>query len=114
MYEGEKYSMANRLFEKKIELLQDENMVGFKSPMKLEYYLIESKIDDADEIDELSGKKVYGIEIVKKIDGLKDEMKAVKNLSCCIEKTKDVLEMLAKNSVTPVGLQFVLEDMIGI
>ncbi|MCX8130220.1 MAG: DUF6514 family protein [Clostridia bacterium] len=102
--------MVNRLIEKRIELIPDEHIIGFKSPMKLEYYLIESKLDD---MDELSGKKVYGIEIIKKVDGMKDEVKAVKNLSCNIEKTKDLFEKMVKNFVTPIGLPFILDDMIG-
>lgn len=105
------HNMINRLLEKSVELIPNENAMVFKSSMKLEYYLLESNSDD---MDELSGKKVYGVEIIKKVDGMNDEMQVVKNLSCCINKTKAVINKLAKNSVTPVSLRFILDDMIGV
>ena len=103
--------MSNKLLEKEVELLAEGSTVEFKSPMKLEYYLVESNAEDSDE---LLGQKVYGIEIVKKVDGAGEELGFVKNLSCCREKTEDILNLLANNTVTPVGLSFVLDDIIGI
>lgn len=102
--------MMNKLLEKKVELLPEEDVAGNKSPIKLEYYLLESDLDD---MDELSGKKVFGGEIIKKVDGMNDEMKFVRNLSCCIENTKAVIGKLAENTVTPVTLPFILDDLLG-
>ncbi len=102
--------MINRLLEKEIELVPDEGSLGILSPMKLEYYLTETCMDD---MDELSGQKVYGIEIVKRVEGLSNEKNSVINLSCCKESTMGILDKLITNSVTPVGLPFILDDMLG-
>ncbi|MCX7920688.1 MAG: DUF6514 family protein [Clostridia bacterium] len=103
--------MLNKYLEKKIELLPNENMIGFKNPIELEYYLLES---DNSDIDELSGKRVYGIEIVKKVNAMKVEEELVRNFSCCKEDTRQVLDKLANNTVTPVALSFVIDDILGL
>jgi len=103
--------MVSKFLERKVELLPNDGTISFKSPVELEYYLLESIASD---FEELNGKKVYGIEIIKKVDNMLVEEKYVKNFSCCKENTKAVLNKLANNTVTPAGLPFILDDMIGI
>ncbi len=103
--------MLNRSLEKRIELSNNEDLQGRKNSIELEYYLLESTLSDSEE---LTGKKAYGIEIVKKVSDTDIESKMVKNLLCCRESTRKILDKLADNTVTPVGLPFILDDMIGI
>lgn len=100
----------SRNLEKRIELKPDGQLIELSNPMELEYYLIET---DENDMDELKGKLTYGIEIVKRISENNIENKIVKNFSCCKENTRLLLNKLAENTVTPVGLQFVLDDLIG-
>ena len=102
--------MIKKLLEKEIEILTDENQILFNTPIKLEYYLLESELE---EIDEKKGEKVFGIEVIKKIQEINDEVISFKDFSSSLEKTKSILNTLAKNSVTPIGLPYVLEDIIG-
>ena len=103
--------MIKRLLEKEIEITTDENRILFNCPIKLEYYLLESIIE---ENDDLKGKKVFGIEIIKKIKGVNDEVKSFVEFSSNFEKTKNILDILANNSVTPIGLPYVLEDFVNL
>lgn len=101
--------MLNKHLQRKVELESVDSIVGFKGAIELEYYLIESEIKDHDE---LTGKKAFGVEIVKKADN-DIEIKTINNLSCCRENTIKLLDKLATNSVTPISLQCVIDDMIG-
>jgi Family of unknown function (DUF6514) len=103
--------MIKRKLEKEVEVTAEgyQNLSEF--PIKLEYYLLES---ETDEIDDLRGKKIFGIEVVKKMQGIEDEIKSYKDISCCEESTQNILNKLAINSVTPLGLPYVLDDLIGI
>lgn len=101
--------MINRYLQKKVELESVDNVIGFKGAIELEYYLIESEIKDHDE---LSGKKAFGVEIVRKIEN-EVETKTINNLYCCKESTINLLNTLAKNTVTPIGLPFIIDDIIG-
>jgi hypothetical protein len=103
--------MLKKYLEKKVQVLPSESVVGYRSSMELEYYLTESdnfKIEDTNE------NSVFGIEIIKKVDDIDVEVETIKNFSCCREETKHIVEKLADNLVTPVGLYFVLDDILGI
>ncbi len=99
-----------KYLEKKIEILTNEDSGDLKQNMELEYYLIESDINGFDGISE---EKVYGIEIIKKMEEERYECEMVKNYSCCADSVKSVLKKLASNTVTPVGLPFILDDLLG-
>lgn len=103
--------MLNKFLEKKIEITNEECLTVSEGFFELEYYLLESEIN---EIEDLAGQKVYGIEIVKRVNQIETENGTIKNFSCCKESTVKVLSKLADNTVTPVGLAFVMDDMIGI
>lgn len=100
--------MISKYLESKVELDLSE---GKDEKIQLEYYLIES--DFANSYD-YSGDKVYGIEIIKKDSDYHAESEIVRNLSSSKESTKGILNILAKNTVTPVELSFVLDDLMAL
>ena len=102
--------MYNRYLEKKLEFTTDEAILGRKIPIELEYYLIESNINDYNYD---LGEKEYGIEIVKKIDDSKFESEMLKAISPCIEDTRKLLNKLANNTVTPIEMPFVMDDILA-
>jgi len=77
--------------------------------VKLEYYLTES--DFSIEPD-LIPSKVYGIEIIKR-SGSSVDVHKVRNIGFCRECTRNILNTLARNTVTPVSVPFVLDDILG-
>lgn len=107
--------MITRIPKEKAELRYDGQLSRRGNAIYLEYFLIESEIED---IDELKGMKTYGIEIVKKTDEtFADsfaESAAVKNISTSKNKTEKIIQLLSDNYVTPVALDYVLEDIVGI
>lgn len=78
----------------------------------LEYYLLEKEIA-------LDGFSVntYGVEIVKTSKGednsVRREYRKVFDIFCTQKEAENVLDKLARNTVTPVCLLDVLENMIG-
>jgi len=103
--------MLSKYLEKRIEVMPDENSFSLSNPIELHYYLLES---DNSETEEFQSETVYGIEIVKIVNAKKIESGIVRNLSSCKKSTEFILNKLAKNTVTPVGMPFVLDDMIGV
>jgi hypothetical protein len=99
--------------DKKAELIPGSINMDLLTPMNLEYYLTEFIPEDVNDM-ELSGKRHYGIEIVKKVDGMKDEIQSVRSLSCDIEYTKAIFAKIVDNTVTPVCMFEILDDIVGI
>lgn len=91
------------------EVIQEEN-----KQIELEYYLVERE----EYSNQNSVGKKYGIEIVKKSiagnDRMKLESEYISDVSYCREDAKRILDILARNSVTPVVLAFVMDDIIGV
>lgn len=77
---------------------------------ELEYYLLTSETDDFGNEETLN---TYGIEIVKKVQGIFSESKRFENVHADKEKMKKLIGLLAENTVTPVSLQDILEDILG-
>ena len=102
--------MTNMYLVRKQQLVYGDN-AGPGYLMELEYYLSES---EADYGDELAGKKIYGIGIIKKSEDKCNEGMLIIDFSSCISRTKEVLKKLASNSVTPIALQSVLEDLVSV
>jgi len=100
----------SKCLERKLELIPNGEKSQFTNPIELEYYLTESEGYDCEELEE---KKVYGIEIVKTNGNKTEESKLIINFSCSKENTKRVLSRLIKNTVTPVSLPFILDDILG-
>lgn len=103
--------MYKRELEKRIEISAELENEDFKNQLVLEYYLIESEYDEQDEL----GKIItFGIEIDKVVDEQSTEMEIIRNFSCSKENTLEMIEKLAKNSVTPVSLRYIIDDMLGV
>ena len=67
-----------------------------------------------EEDEDFNSKKPYGIEVVKKqkIDGVTyREIKRVNDMSDDAENLKKLLSILYRNSVTPITVGDVLEDL---
>ena len=76
----------------------------------IEYYLLEGEVVDED----FDNKKPYGIEVMKKqmVDGVVyREIKTVKYMSDNCEYIRNLLGTMKENSVTPITVGDVLEDM---
>lgn len=101
--------MVSKYLKRKLKLGKEDDSFYY-NPMELEYYLTESRIDYRDE---LYGEKVYGISIVKRTNDICLEENFIPNFSCCINETGRVIEKLANNAVTPIGLEPVLDDLLG-
>lgn len=102
--------MTKMYLEKRL-LLEGSEETDLDFPIELEYYLVESDIS-APEVSD--GKKVYGIGIIKKTNEECSESSLIADFSCCISRTKEVLGKLVSNSVTPVALNYILEDIVGV
>lgn len=79
---------------------------GIKYPIKLEYYKTSG---------EENVQKIFGIEVIKTeyIDGnVKVESKEIKDITNDEQRENEILDLLKRNEVTPVGLQDVLEDLL--
>ncbi len=103
--------MVSKYLEKRVELLPDSSLNEFEKPFILEYFLLESEEND---YEELKGEKVYGIEIIKFISDTEVERSTVTNLSYNKEFAGNILNKLVYNTVTPVSVPFILDDIIGI
>lgn len=91
-------------------------VVDLKPKMKceqsvlVEYYMTEEEEND----ENYDGKRPYGIEVVKKqkIDGvIYREIKSVKGISSDFQKVNDLVALLYRNTVTPITVGDVLEDL---
>ncbi|WP_010243206.1 DUF6514 family protein [Acetivibrio cellulolyticus] len=102
--------MLSKYLESRVELDLAEG-TSTNSKIQLEYYLIES---EHSQNYDCCGDKVYGIEIIKKESDNHAESEIVRNLSNSKENTKGILSILAKNTVTPIGLSFVLDDLMAL
>lgn len=102
--------MLIKYLENKVELEPIDCLTVAKEPVELEYYLIESEINGEEELD---GKTVFGIEIVKRVNDIRVESSIIKDVSCLREDTLRILRIMARNTVTPISLPFIIEDIIN-
>lgn len=100
--------MVSKFLEKKVEIMLDELSPIAGNSLELEYYLLESEFTE-----EEKAQKAYGVEIVKKQPGIPNERKQYKNIFNSREKTKNLVDLLAANTVTPSTLPYILDDLLG-
>jgi hypothetical protein len=79
--------------------------------MQLEYYLLES---DAKYTDEFNYEKMYGIQITKKDKSGITENEFITDIYNDRSKAEVLLDRLVRNTVTPMELRFILDDIVGI
>lgn len=101
--------MGGKFLEKRVtlDLSQEPKKPG---SLELEYYLLESKIAES-ETEEF--RNAYGVEIVKKYREQTVEKKHYKDIYFTKEKARSFIELLAKNTVTPITLPYIIDDMLG-
>lgn len=92
-------------------LLEQFGETGIFYPMELRYYLLESEITMEEELIRV---KTYGVGIIKETREECSEARLVENFSSSLARTKEVLNLLVRNSVTPISLYNVLEDIAGL
>ncbi len=85
---------------------------GEERRFSLDYYILEKEV-------QIEGFSVntYGIEICKRDKRENNssyfEYRKIFDIFCTEAETMDVLDKLSRNSVTPICMQEVLEDLIG-
>ncbi|HHW31820.1 MAG TPA: hypothetical protein GXX20_09150 [Clostridiaceae bacterium] len=107
--------MMSKYLEKKVIVFFDGENNKEKDLMELEYYLTESDEFEPDEIESynLEIDKQYGVEIVKIVNGTMIENKLIKNLTNCRDQALEVLKKLIYNTVTPMSMLPILDDLLG-
>lgn len=105
--------MAEKKLFKKVNL--DEMLHQKNSKISLEYYLLESDYKDEEAENAV---KTFGVELIKKEYHLErminEEQKVAKYLFLDRNKVERLLEDLSNNTVTPMGLYSVLDNLIGV
>jgi len=102
--------MVSKFLEKKVEIEYDEFHQRPSNKLELEYYLLENeeaKVGDQEIV------KTYGVEILKKHNGILNEKKQFENIFNTREQTKELVELLSDNTVTPSTLPYILDDLLG-
>ena len=94
------------------KFIENESLkeLGIKYPMKIEYYKIKEKNEN-----KYAGKFKFGIEIIKKEYTEEKINVEIRDLCNIIEEEKSVdniLEILKRNTVTPIGLNDVITDLL--
>lgn len=102
--------MISKFLEKRIEIIPQEITEDPGNPLELEYYLVEC--DSKEEYNE--PQKGYGIEIIKKDNGKVLESILIRNIYSRRENSESLIRKLFVNSVTPVSLPYVLDDLLGV
>lgn len=113
--------MVSRFLEKKVEIVLDgfqKKVVGASDEfqqtaagvLELEYYLLEGEYTEEGKSVEQKG---FGIEVVKRNQGIPNERKQFENIFSSRERTRELVDLLAVNTVTPISLPYVLDDLLG-
>lgn len=101
--------MVKRTLERRL-LVDSDGETLLEKPIELEYYLVESHMDNFSLHD---GNETYGLSISRRISENCFEEEVVENFSSCLNEARDIIEILAGNSVTPGSLMYVLDDILG-
>ena len=92
--------MTNKYLEKSAKIEE-----GNEKTLELNYYILENE--------NVLNNRVYGIEIEKKIGNGHYERFLINDLYPNIQDVKNTVDKLAQNTVTPVALPFIIEDILG-
>lgn len=102
--------MLSRFLEKRIEIEGQEIRSNPGNVMELEYYLVESSRDHENDATE---EKNYGIQIIKKESGTASESIMLRDINPSREETEKLVLLMADNTVTPVTLPYIIDDLLG-
>ena len=108
-----KYQSKGMKYVKKtlLKSLDLKPLLKCSEPVTVEYYIQEDEKDDED----YNPKRPFGIEVVKKetLNGkIYREIKNVRNITDDPSRVEDILTLLHRNSVTPITVADILEDMM--
>ena len=102
--------MLNRVLEKYVKVAKDEKDTENTGWFELEYYLLESMPECGDpEFD----RTAYGIEVIKRMDDGSLEQKKFEGIYTDKRRTQELIDILAANTVTPVSLPYILDDLLS-
>ncbi len=104
--------MVNKYFKKRMNVSVQHYLSDLKEAMSLEYYLLEC--EDYEYSDEIGAYTGYGVEVVKILKNEPVESNSFNNITSCKETAVNIINVLARNTVTPIELPYVLDDIIGI
>jgi hypothetical protein len=100
--------MILKRLKEKVEVFVRE----YPRNLGLEYYLLESEDkEDYYCIEDCAG---YGIEIVKIFKNKPVEKISFTNVTPNKEDAMDIIDILARNTVTPMELPYILDDLVGV
>jgi len=104
-----------KILKKTVEIESNDTKNFKEKHLVLEYYLTENELDK----ESFARENVYGVEIIKKIkngDGYIPEAESeyVVNISNNKNNVEDVLNKMINNTVTPVELLYVLDNILGV
>ena len=102
--------MLSRFLEKRIEIGGQEILCNPGNALELEYYLVESDPDRENTAPEERG---YGIQIIKKESGVACESVMLRDIHPSRETAEKLVKLMADNTVTPVTLPYIIDDMLG-
>ena len=102
--------MLSRFLEKRIEIEGQEIPRNPGNVMELEYYLVES---DQDCDNAATEGKSYGIQIIKKECGMASENIMFRDVHPSREETEKLVMLMAENTVTPLTLPYIIDDLLG-
>ena len=108
--------MCNKKLQAAVNIKNDKAVIGEGiKEMQLEYYIVESDILQGAN---LTNGKVYGVEIIKKELTVNEatymENHMVSDVCCSESNIKTLVDKLIHHTVTPVSLNCVLEDLVGV
>jgi len=104
--------MVNKYFKKRMDVSMKDYFMDFEEPISLEYYLLE--YEENDNNSEFGACTGYGVEVVKILKNEPVESNSFNNITHCKETAVDIINVLARNTVTPVELPYVLDNIIGV
>ncbi|NSW89983.1 MAG: hypothetical protein HPY74_04730 [Firmicutes bacterium] len=104
--------MVNKYFKKRMNVSMKDYLPDFKGPISLEYYLLEC--EDYENTYEFGPIIGYGVEVVKVFKNEPVESKSFKNITHCKDTAVNIIDVLAENTVTPIELPYVLDNIIGL
>jgi len=103
--------MQGKRLVKKVDYLEPEIVNNTRTSFQLEYYVTESRLSVEPDIGDTT---VYGIEIVKTSDSKICENIVFNNVFCSRESAEGFADLIARNTVTPVSLEYIIQDTLGV
>lgn len=110
--------MVSKHLKKRMDISMEEYLLDFNESISLEYYLLECN-DNPECEDNENNKGIYayagyGVEVIKILNDKPVESNSFNNITHCKQAAIDIIDILARNTVTPIELPYVLDNIIGV